>query len=233
MKDLNAHVNPGRNATAPGGKYRWLRIPIRTPLIGAGDDILSVARTWALPKLEPGDLLFLSEKAVACSQGRAIPLEEIRPRPLARFLSGFVTKTPHGIGLGIPETMEMALRECGVPRILLAAAVGGLGRLLDVKGLFYRVAGRRAAAIDGPCPNTIPPYDRCVVLTPKEPDQVAQRVGKSLGCSVLIVDLNDLGGAILGSWPAGLDRAVLLEALAGNPLGQCWEQTPMGILRKL
>ena len=57
---------------------------------------------------------------MACTQSRAIPMEDIKPRKLAVTLSRYVTKTP-GIGLGIPETMEMALQECGTLRILFAA----------------------------------------------------------------------------------------------------------------
>ena len=33
-------------------------------------------------------------------------MKDIKPRPLAKFLCKFVLKTPYGIGLGIPETME-------------------------------------------------------------------------------------------------------------------------------
>jgi F420-0:gamma-glutamyl ligase len=55
-----------------------------------------------------GDLLFITEKIVAITQGRSYTLDEIQPRRLARFLSKYVTKTSYGIGLGMPETMEMA-----------------------------------------------------------------------------------------------------------------------------
>ncbi|MFR3992087.1 MAG: hypothetical protein ACLTY5_05935 [Angelakisella sp.] len=37
-------------------------------------------------------------------------MKDIKPRPLAKFLCKFVLKTPYGIGLGIPETMEMAIK---------------------------------------------------------------------------------------------------------------------------
>lgn len=71
---------------------------------------------------------------MAITQGRAFLLKEIKPRPLARFLSYHVAKTSTGIGLGIPETMETALRECGVIRILFAAVVAFLGRLIGKVG---------------------------------------------------------------------------------------------------
>jgi F420-0:gamma-glutamyl ligase-like protein len=177
------------------------------------------------------DILFVSEKAVAITQGRAYPMNEIKPRPLAKLLSKYVTKTPSGIGLGIPETMEMALRECGVLRILFAAAVSFLGKLFGRKGDFYRVAGYKASSIDGPTPNTLPPYNKYVVLGPEYPDQVAKKISDSIKAEVAIVDINDLGGNILGISKSSLDRKTLAGILRDNPLGQCCEQTPMGIIR--
>ena len=127
--------------------------------------------------------------------------------------------------------MEAALRECGTARILLAAAAGALGKLLGRRGWFYMVAGPKAASIDGPTPNTIPPYNRCVVPGPSQPDRVAREVSLALGVPVLIVDINDLGGVILGVSHPELDRKRLARILGDNPLGQCREQTPMGIIR--
>lgn len=75
---------------------------------------------------------------------------------MARWLSRFVTRTPAGIGIGSPVTMELALREVGIARILLAAAAA-CTRPLGIRELFYRIAGRKVAAIDGPTPYTLPP----------------------------------------------------------------------------
>ncbi|MBC2872060.1 coenzyme F420-0:L-glutamate ligase [Bittarella massiliensis] len=225
-------INPDKEEEITWQGMRYRRLCIRTPVITAGDDIVQVASRYAGPLLEKGDILFVTEKAVACTQRRAIPLEEIHPRPLARFLSRFVRRTPYGIGLAMPETMECALRECGTLRILLAAAVSAVGKLLGERGWFYRVAGYRAASIDGPCPNTLPPYNRYVVLGPLRPDGVAEELAQALGCAVAVVDLNDLGGEILGVSDRRMDRAHLCNLLRDNPLGQCSEQTPMGILRR-
>ena len=76
--------------------------------------------------------------------------------------------------------MEMAMREVGVPRILFAAIVGGLTRSFGRSGDFYRLAGRRVAAIDGPNRYTIKPFGYYVVLAPAEPDVVAK---EPAGCS--------------------------------------------------
>jgi hypothetical protein len=220
---------------APGGKY--LRIPVRTRLILRGTDLgkaVEEALAEAGEKPGPEDVLFLSEKAVGASQGRYYLLDsgEIVPRKLARFLSRFVTRTPAGIGLGMPETMEAALRECGVPRIILASIAGAAGRLLGRKGDFYRVAGPRARSIDGPTSGTLPPFNRAVSLSPLDPEGVAKSLSRIYGCGVAVVDINDLGGNILGRWPHSLDASLLVRILRDNPLGQGEQQTPVGIIRK-
>lgn len=223
--------NEGKNELIEVDGVSYHRLPIKTHVVTDEDDIVEVAEQYAGAHLQDGDILFISEKCVACSQKRAIFLKDIKPRRLAVFLSKHVTKTPHGIGLGIPETMEMALRECGTPRILLAAFCSVIGKLLGKRGWFYVVAGRKAAAIDGPTPNTLPPYNECVVLGPNDPDATAAKIAARVGQKVIIIDLNDLGGNILGTSEPTIDRDWCVRVLQDNPLGQSSEQTPMGIIR--
>ena len=210
----------------------YLRLPIKTHVVTENDKIGDVAEKYAMPNMQEGDILFISEKCVACSQKRAVPLTEIKPRPLAKFLCKFVYKSPYGIGLGIPETMEMALRECGSARLLFAAFISAVGKLLGRRGWFYKVAGYRAESIDGPTPYTLPPYNKCVVLGPENPDKVASEIAAQIGFRVAIVDVNDLTGKILGASDATLDRELLPRILRDNPLGQSAQQTPMGIIRE-
>lgn len=211
---------------------KYLRLPIKTHVVMKDDVLLDVVKKYASDQLQSGDILFISEKIVAITQGRAIPLKDIKPRKLAVLLSNYVTKTPAGIGLGMPETMEMALRECGIPRILFASAASAVTKLLGKKGVFYDIAGYKASSIDGPTPNTIPPYNQHVVLGPLFPDQVAKDVSSALGgVKIAVVDINDLNGVILGASHADMDRAHLVKVLKDNPLGQDHEQTPLGIIR--
>lgn len=224
-------VNPEKEEFVTAGGRTFACYAIVTEVVTQKTDLTAFLLHYAAPLLREGDLLLLSEKLVACAQGKARPVEGIRAGSLARFLCRFVRKTDYGIGLSIPETMQCALDECGAPRILLAAAVGAAGRLLGKSGWFYRVAGYRAAAVDGPCPFTIPPLDRCVVPAPDRPAETARELARALGCAVLIIDCNDFGGRILGSSDPRLDERLLLRLLAQNPLGQSREQTPVGILR--
>ena len=228
----NFQANPGKNLIRTVDGVDWLRIPVKTHLITKEDKMADVVAKYPKDQMQEGDILFISEKAVACTQSRAIPMEDIKPRPLAVTLSRYVTKTPAGIGLGIPETMEMALQECGTPRILFAAFCSVIGKILGKKGWFYIVAGPKARGIDGPTEGTIPPYDHYVVLTPADPMGTSRELAKSLGHPVAIVDINDLGANILGFSEKEPSMDFLAEALGDNPLGQGGECTPMGILRK-
>ena len=226
-------ANPGKQLVRTVDGVEYQRIPVKTHLITKADKMEDVVLQYAKDKMQAGDILFISEKAVACTQRRAIPMKDIHPRPLARFLCKFVLKTPYGIGLGIPETMEMALQECGTPKILFAAAVSAVGKLFHKRGWFYKIAGYKARSIDGPCDYTLPPYNEYVVLGPAEPDATAKKMSQRLGgIKVAITDINDLEGQILGTSDPSMDRDLLVKILKDNPLGQSLEQTPIGIIRK-
>lgn len=213
-----------------GNEYE--RYPIKTHVITDADDICDVAEKYAKDVMQEGDILFISEKCVACTQRRAIPMDEIKPRPLAKLLCKFVYKSPYGIGLSIPQTMEMALQEVGTLKILFAAFCSACGKLVGKRGIFYDIAGHKAKSIDGPCDCTIPPYNHYVVLGPKDPDKVACDIKARIGFDTLIVDINDLDGEILGISDDSLSRELYAKVLKDNPLGQSRQQTPMGIIRK-
>ena len=229
---MSLSANEGKNEVIEVNGVSYRRLPIKTHVITANDHMPDVAEKYAKPHVMEGDILFISEKSVACSQKRAIPLKDIHPRRLAKILTKFVYKSPYGIGLGIPETMEMALQECGTPKILWAAFCSAWGKLFGKRGIFYDVAGYRAKSIDGPTPYTLPPYNTCVVLGPEEPDKVARDVAERVGCKVAIIDVNDLNGEILGVSDPSMDKALLVKILKDNPLGQAGQQTPMGLIRK-
>lgn len=230
---MAAEANEGKALEVAVDGIAYQRIPIKTHVVLEGEVLTEVVERYAASLVRDGDILFVTEKIVAITQGRAYPVDSIRPRRLATFLSRYVTKTSHGIGLGIPETMEMALRECGTPRILFAAAVAAVTKLFGRRGDFYRIAGSKARAIDGPTKNTIPPYDSQVVLGPERPSEVARELRSALGraIDVAIVDINDFGGNILGSTLDRAGDARLVHILKDNPLGQDRQSTPLGIIR--
>lgn len=230
---MGAEANAGKSLTVEVNGVVYERLPIKTRLVIRDDDIVDVVSEYATDVVRDGDILFVTEKIVGITQGRAYPISEVTPRKLATILSKYVTKTSHGIGLGMPETMEMALRECGTPRILFAAAVAAVTKALGRSGDFYRIAGPKARAIDGPTKNTIPPYDSHVVLGPARPNGVASDIAQALGGSitVAVVDINDFGGNILGSTDKSTNGLVL-QVLKDNPLGQDHQSTPLGVIRR-
>lgn len=231
---MTAAANEGKALEVAVDGVSYARIPIRTRVVMPGDDLDAFVTEYATPTVQPGDILFVTEKIVAITQGRSFRLDEITPRPLARLLSKYVVRTPYGIGLGMPETMEMALRECGTPRILFAAAVSAVTKLFGRRGDFYRIAGDKARAIDGPTSGTIPPYNQAVVLGPDKPDEVAARLKTLVGgtAEVAVVDINDIGGNILGSTLDKAGEQRLVRILGDNPLGQGHQSTPLGVIRK-
>jgi F420-0:gamma-glutamyl ligase-like protein len=230
-----AEANKGKALSVDVDGVSYQRIPIRTTVVMPGDDLDAFVKQFTAGQLQQGDLLFVTEKIVAITQGRSFQIDEIEPRGLARFLSKYVTRTSYGIGLGMPETMEMALRECGTPRILLAAAVSAVTKLFGRRGDFYRVAGYRARSIDGPTKHTIPPYNTAVVLGPEKPKQAAEHLQSLLEvkADVAVVDITDIGGNILGSTLDRAGEARLVRILKDNPLGQGHESTPLGIIREV
>ncbi len=231
---MSAQANDGKSLEIAVDGTMYARIPIRTRVVMPGDDLDAFVVEYAKDPLEPGDVLFVTEKIVAITQGRSFLVEDIAPRPLARFLSRYVVKTSYGIGLGMPETMEMALRECGTPRILFAAAISGVTKLFGRRGDFYRIAGDKARSIDGPTRHTIPPYNQAVVLGPQDQQKVAARLKSLLGgaVDVAVVDINDIGGNILGSTLDKAGERKLVQILGDNPLGQGHQSTPLGIIRR-
>jgi F420-0:gamma-glutamyl ligase len=224
--------NEGRELNASHRGLVYARHPVRTHLVGPEDDALAVVARYAMPLRDDVRVVAISERMVAITQGRSYPMDSIRPGRLARFLVRFVTRPGYGIGLGTAETMQLAIDEVGAPRILLAAAAAAVTKPLGIHGMFYRIAGRQAAAIDGPTSYTIPPYNQAATLGPKDPHGVARRIAAAIGRPVAIIDANDAGCSVLGASP-GVDRPFVERLFADNPLGQAREQTPICVVREV
>jgi asparagine synthase (glutamine-hydrolysing) len=229
-------ANAGKHLFAVAGGRVYARLPVRTDLVKRGDDLVDVLKAHVDGHVCDGDIVVMAEKPVAASQGRSYHLDEIKPTTLARMLSKAVTRTPHGIGLGIPQTMQLAIDEAGAPRILLAAVASAAGRLIGRRGLFYRIAGPTVEAIDGPTPYTLPPHNTHAKLGPKDPDLVAERLaahlseGRERPVGAAIIDASDLTATVLGR-SSGVDRELVATLMRDNPLGQGHEQTPVAVLR--
>ncbi len=211
---------------------KYIRIPIKTDIFKPGDDIVEIIRKYALDEMQPGDILTISESPLAITQGRAIPVKDIKIGFVANLLWRFVSNVSYGIGLRAPTSMQCAVDEVGAPRILFAALCGALGKLFGRKGDFYRVAGMQAALIDAATTSPIPPYDECVIKGPKDPAGVCARIKESLGIEAAVMDINDIGGCWMIGGSNGVDRNFMEIVMKDNPQGQGDEQTPICIVRK-
>ncbi len=212
---------------------KFARFPVKTHVVVKGDDLKELMDKYVVDYITEGDVVFLSEKMVAISQGRAFKLDEIKPRPLAKFLVKFVTKSPYGIGLGSPYTMELALRDVGTFRILMGCICAAVTKPFGIKGVFYNVVGPKARAIDGPCDFTLPPYNNYAKMAPLEPDKVCAELSAHIGCDVVVVDANDLGQDVLGTSNPYYTAEIAHQLFGDNPLDQADQQTPIAIIRKM
>jgi hypothetical protein len=97
-----------------------------------------------------------------------------------------------------------------------------------------QIVGEKGRAIDGSfATNTLPPYNHCAKLAPKDPDKVARTLAAHAGCPVVIMDANDLGREVLGVSGKEIDIEMCKAIFGDNPLGQASQQTPIAIVRKL
>jgi len=231
MNVIKIKPNPGKKLEIGIEGELFFRYPIKTHLISQDDDIISIARKYLKDIVKNSDLIAISEKAVAITQGRAFTKQSIKPSWFAKLLSRFVYKTPFGIGLGIPETMQLAIDEVGWFRIFLAASLSAITKPFHVRGVFYRVAGRKVASIDGPVDYAIPPYNQYCSKGPENPSEVAQDIATILKCQVAIIDACDLGIEVLGA-SEGVDKKIVQKIFKDNPLGQSSEQTPIALVRR-
>ncbi|MFM6847843.1 MAG: asparagine synthase-related protein [Terrabacter sp.] len=238
--------------TADGTSVR--RYPLRTDLYAREDDLEAKTMTYIdrffSGLFQAGDehvaattgrwYFFISEKIVAITQGRSFFIWDIKVGRPARLLSRYVTRTPAGIGLGSPFTMQLAIEEAGLPRVLFASAGGAIGKVLGKRGLFYDLVGGDIRAIDGPTEYSVYPANVSAKLGPKDPDDVAARLSAAIRARVpaayrdsfggtVVMDANDIGRNVLGKDAPGSKEHFELM-FADNPLGQGSEQTPMAIV---
>jgi tetratricopeptide (TPR) repeat protein len=204
------------------------RIPVRTRMITARTGVLDVVDDATADVRRDGDVVALAESAAAAGQGRLVPLELIKPGPLARLLSRFVGK----IGpLHSAEGMQGAIMEAGRPRVVAGTVGAIVTKPFGRRGWFYRIAGQGTALIDDVAA-ALPPNDHHLVFGPRDPDGLASELAARLHCGAAIVDANHLSGAWVVAASEGIDRAWLEAALNDNPAGNQDERTPVVIVRR-
>ncbi|MFH1178272.1 MAG: coenzyme F420-0:L-glutamate ligase [bacterium] len=229
--------NEGKSLEALVAKERYLRLPIKTRLIEAGDDLMEIIQEYVAPHLAPNDIIFVSEKIVCLTQGRIIRRDEVKTSWLARLLSKRVRNyagTPQfrGLGHGTAPAMQLLIEEAGYPRVLFATFVSALTRPIGIKGAFYFINGKMAKSIDCPMSWTIEPYQEYAKKAPADPNGVAKKIKERFGAETVIVDANYRGAFSLGKSTHAISEKFIREILHDNPAGQDSEMTPFLIIRK-
>jgi len=206
---------------------RIVALPLRTPIVRSGDDLPALVASAVRGVVSPGDVVCVSETAVAIAQGRSIAAEAIRPTMLARMLSD--RAGPYAT-VSQPESMQLVMENAGTLKVLAAAVVGAAGRLIGRRGDFYRILGPAISQIDG-YTGTMPPFESHIVLGPIDPPLAATAIATACGAHAVIVDANDLEAvAILGA-SDGVHEDAVCACLRSNPHGNADEQTPIVVLK--
>jgi hypothetical protein len=202
-------------------------IPVRTRLVRPGDALVELVVRAVRGIARAGDVIAVSETALAISQREFVAAEYVRPSRLAYALSR------HAGALATvsqPESLQIVIDRVGAGRVVRSAVMHVLGRLRGRRGVFYECMGDAITAIDG-YTGTLPPYERAIVFAPREPDRFAADVAERSGIDCAVVDANDLERAKILGASASVERHAVERALLGNPHGNGDEQTPIVVLK--
>jgi F420-0:gamma-glutamyl ligase len=213
--------------TRPEAPAGLVAIPIRTPLVAPGDDLVALVARAVRGIARTGDVVAVSETAVAIAQGELIAAEHVRPSRLAFAIS---RRADPMATISQPESIQLVIDRAGQWKVIAATLLQFAGRIVGRRGAFYRVMGDAVAAVDG-YTGTMPPYERAIVFAPRDPDNFASAVAAQIGVACAVVDANDLGKAkVLGRSDGVRDEAVT-AALLDNPHGNSDEQTPLVVIK--
>lgn len=225
-------IQPSESIVVDGITYE--RFPIKVPqLIQFGENLETAVNTFVKPHYRKADWLVISEKVFSVSQNLVRHISTVRVGWLARFITLGVKKHKNMTAWSRPEKMQVAIEIVGASRIILAAAIGVIGKLFGKRGLFWIVAGHRISEIDGFIPEDMYPYTEWGVLPPPDPQGDCERVEQNTGIPTAVADANYIDVQVLGvSGGVGLDKKTVREIILDNPLGQGNKMTPFVLVRK-
>ncbi|WP_320667636.1 F420-0:Gamma-glutamyl ligase [Prochlorococcus sp. MIT 1307] len=202
-------------------------LPLKTHLLGSLDIIEDVIITYVSKIAQPGDILAIGETPVAIMQSRYHHPSTVNPGSLSRLLCrGFHPTSSLATACGLQTLIDIV----GPSRVLISFIIGLISKALGFKGLFYVLSGEQARLIDD-ITGTTPPYDQTIVLGPKSPKQLCEKLSSKLGIDVAIVDVNDLGRVKILAANRNCKKVFVKQALISNPAGNANEQTPLVLIR--
>ena len=203
--------------------------PIKTHILGSFDDPISVLKSYLPKDCLPSDILTIGESPLAIMQGNYINYKNINVSLIAMLLcKGFHPTSSLATACG----MQTLINIYGPTRVIVSWIIGGIFKSLGIKGVFYRLAGEQARLIDD-ITGTTPPYDKSIVLGPKEAQLFCIEASRELKVNVAVVDVNDLGRVKIISTNDLINTSVIKRALISNPAGNANQQTPLVLIRQL
>ena len=128
--------NAGKQLDVEVDGQTWARVPLQTELFARGDDLearVDRVRDRRCRRRRPST----NSPRARANAGMCRQREDRRDQPgplllhlgdqsqqVGKVLSRFVVRTPHGLGLGTPWTMQLAIEEAGLPRIVAPRVPG-------------------------------------------------------------------------------------------------------------
>ncbi len=203
-------------------------VPVPTRILTKKDDIVDAIAHYTEGKVGPDDLVCSAESVVAITQGRYVRPEDLRITRVAQFCCRFI---PDYGSLASPHGMQSLMDVEGKWRVAFALFAGFLGMLVGQHGLFYKWGGEQTALIDD-VTGTMPPFDKCIVYGPAEPEKVVKKLKERLGCfGCMIADVNDLKRSRVVGLTEGVDGEIARKLLIDNPFGNASQKTPICIIK--
>lgn len=219
---------------ADGARYE--RYAVNTHFIEEGENLACLLKKYVMPLYKSGDIVVIGEKAVSISENRTVKMEDLHLSFWAKALSKFASSGRQGDGVSEPHKMQLAINIKGLPCILFAAVCGGIARIFGKRGVFYKIAGREVAGLDGFYTHSaFPKYRTTAILKPKNPQIVCNNLYRELNISCMIADANDIDVELTAKSPDLINTpdSTLCEIIRDNPAGQDDELTPFIIIRDI
>lgn len=203
-------------------------IPVPTRILTEKDNIVDTIEKYTKDKITENDIISVAESVVAITQKRFVRPEDLKISKLALFCCRFI---PDYGSLASPHGMQSLMDVEGKWRVAFALFLGFLGKLIGQNGLFYKWGGEQAALIDD-VTGTMPPFDKCIVYGPQNPQEVVNKLKQRLRCfGAVIADVNDLKRSRIVGITDGTDGDTAAKLLLDNPFGNASQKTPIVIIK--
>tara|TARA_Y100000589_G_C27198159_1_gene648021 strand:+ start:8770 stop:9921 length:1152 start_codon:yes stop_codon:yes gene_type:complete len=203
-------------------------VAIKTNILGSFDNPLNTIKTYCQDIIKQDDILIIGETPLAIMQGRYVDSSNINCNIFSKILCYFFHPTS---SLATACGMQLLINKIGFTRIFIALLIGFSFKIIGIKGMFYRLTGVESSLIDDISGTTIP-YDKSIVLGPKNSKSICNEISKVLNIEAAVVDVNDLGGVkILASSSKNINKR-LMTLLKKNPAGNDDQKTPIVLIRK-